>query len=306
MTRFASKIVSDKKISPTKTECNLVAISFKNVSFTYDSDEDNVVLALSNISFDIHEGEFVTLCGGNGSGKSTLSKLTNGLLLPDSGSVEIFGIKTTPDEGDKKNKRIYDIRSTVGLIFQNPDNQMVASIIEDDIAFGPENLGVPRDEIEQRITWALKTVGMEKYRTHTPTKLSGGQKQRIAIAGVLSMEPEILIFDEATSMLDPKGRGEVMSVAKKLNAQGITVINITHNMDEVVMGDRVLALNDGQLVFDGTPKELFKDVEILKRAKLDLPPVAKFRNMLIERGIKVSEDILQSNELVEEIWQLLK
>ena len=153
----------------------MTAISFKNVSFTYDADEDNIVKALSDVSFDVEEGEFITVCGGNGSGKSTLSKLTNGLLIPDNGKVEIYGIATEPDENDKKNKKIYDIRSKVGLIFQNPDNQMVASIIEDDVAFGPENLGVPRDEIEERITWALKTVGMEEYRHHTPTKLSGGQ-----------------------------------------------------------------------------------------------------------------------------------
>lgn len=256
--------------------------------------------ALKGISFVIEKGEFVSVVGRNGCGKSTLAKLLNGLFEPSSGKVTICGYDTENED------TIFEIRKRAGMVFQNPDNQMVATIVEDDIAFGPENLGVPPEEIEIRVASALDTVGMSEYRHATASKLSGGQKQRIAIAGVLSMEPEILIFDEATSMLDPKGRGEVMSVAKKLNAQGITVINITHNMDEVVMGDRVLALNDGQLVFDGTPKELFKDVEILKRAKLDLPPVAKFRNMLIERGIKVSEDILQSNELVEEIWQLLK
>ncbi len=272
----------------------------KNVKFSYSKKEENAVYALKGISFVIEKGEFVSVVGRNGCGKSTLAKLLNGLFEPSSGKVTVCGYDT------KNEDTIFEIRKRAGMVFQNPDNQMVATIVEDDIAFGPENLGVPPEEIEIRVASALDTVGMSEYRHATASKLSGGQKQRIAIAGVLSMEPEILIFDEATSMLDPKGRGEVMSVAKKLNAQGITVINITHNMDEVVMGDRVLALNDGQLVFDGTPKELFKDVEILKRAKLDLPPVAKFRNMLIERGIKVSEDILQSNELVEEIWQLLK
>ena len=275
-------------------------VEVKNVKFSYSKKEENAVYALKGISFVIEKGEFVSVVGRNGCGKSTLAKLLNGLFEPSSGKVTICGYDTENED------TIFEIRKRAGMVFQNPDNQMVATIVEDDIAFGPENLGVPPEEIEIRVASALDTVGMSEYRHATASKLSGGQKQRIAIAGVLSMEPEILIFDEATSMLDPKGRGEVMSVAKKLNAQGITVINITHNMDEVVMGDRVLALNDGQLVFDGTPKELFKDVEILKRAKLDLPPVAKFRNMLIERGIKVSEDILQSNELVEEIWQLLK
>ena len=275
-------------------------VEVKNVKFSYSKKEENAVYALKGISFVIEKGEFVSVVGRNGCGKSTLAKLLNGLFEPSSGKVTVCGYDTENED------TIFEIRKRAGMVFQNPDNQMVATIVEDDIAFGPENLGVPPEEIEKRVASALDTVGMSEYRHATASKLSGGQKQRIAIAGVLSMEPEILIFDEATSMLDPKGRGEVMSVAKKLNAQGITVINITHNMDEVVMGDRVLALNDGQLVFDGTPKELFKDVEILKRAKLDLPPVAKFRNMLIERGIKVSEDILQSNELVEEIWQLLK
>lgn len=275
-------------------------IEVKNVKFSYSKKEENAVYALKGVSFAIEKGEFVSVVGRNGCGKSTLAKLLNGLFEPSSGKVTVCGYDTENED------TIFEIRKRAGMVFQNPDNQMVATIVEDDIAFGPENLGVPPEEIEIRVASALDTVGMSEYRHATASKLSGGQKQRIAIAGVLSMEPEILIFDEATSMLDPKGRGEVMSVAKKLNAQGITVINITHNMDEVVMGDRVLALNDGQLVFDGTPKELFKDVEILKRAKLDLPPVAKFRNMLIERGIKVSEDILQSSELVEEIWQLLK
>lgn len=275
-------------------------IEVKNVKFSYSKKEENAVYALKGVSFAIEKGEFVSVVGRNGCGKSTLAKLLNGLFEPSSGKVTVCGYDTENED------TIFEIRKRAGMVFQNPDNQMVATIVEDDIAFGPENLGVPPEEIEIRVASALDTVGMSEYRHATASKLSGGQKQRIAIAGVLSMEPEILIFDEATSMLDPKGRGEVMSVAKKLNAQGITVINITHNMDEVVMGDRVIALNDGQLVFDGTPKELFKDVEILKRAKLDLPPVAKFRNMLIERGIKVSEDILESNELVEEIWQLSK
>ncbi|MGN0795400.1 MAG: energy-coupling factor transporter ATPase [Christensenellales bacterium] len=275
-------------------------IEVKNVKFTYSKKEENATYALGGVSFTVEKGEFISVVGKNGCGKSTLAKLLNGLFEPSSGKVIVCGYDTENED------TIFEIRKRAGMVFQNPDNQMVATIVEDDIAFGPENLGIPPKEIERRVESALNTVGMSEYRRATASKLSGGQKQRIAIAGVLSMEPEILIFDEATSMLDPKGRAEVMSVAKKLNAQGITVINITHNMDEVAMGDRVLALSDGKIVFDGVPKELFKDTGVLKTAKLDLPPVAKFRNMLIERGVKVSEDVLEADILVEEIWQLLK
>lgn len=282
----------------------MTAISFKNVSFTYDSDEENVVKALSDVSFDVQEGEFVTVCGGNGSGKSTLSKLTNGLLIPDEGSVEIYGTKTAPDENDKKNKKIYEIRSTVGLIFQNPDNQMVASIIEDDIAFGPENLGVPREEIEERITWALKTVGMEEYRRHTPTKLSGGQKQRIAIAGVLAMKPKILILDESTSMLDPEGREEVLQTVVKLNEEeGITILHVTHNMDDCLIGNRALVLKNGALVFDGSPKELFEDVDFVRNCNLELPPLQQAVHLLKQKNVDIESYVESEKELAQILWQ---
>lgn len=282
----------------------MTAISFKNVSFTYDADEDNIVKALSDVSFDVEEGEFITVCGGNGSGKSTLSKLTNGLLIPDNGKVEIYGIATEPDENDKKNKKIYDIRSKVGLIFQNPDNQMVASIIEDDVAFGPENLGVPRDEIEERITWALKTVGMKEYRHHTPTKLSGGQKQRVAIAGVLAMKPKILILDESTSMLDPEGREEVLATVQKLNKEeGITILHVTHNMEDCLIGNRALVLKNGVLVFDGKPEDLFSDFDFVQNCNLELPPLQKAVYLLKQNGIELNTYVRTEKELALALWQ---
>lgn len=275
-------------------------IEVKNVKFSYSKKGEKAEYALGGVSFQIDKGEFVSVVGKNGCGKSTLAKLLNGLFEPTVGKVFVCGYDTENED------TIFEIRKRAGMVFQNPDNQMVATIVEDDIAFGPENLGVPPLEIEERVKMSLETVGMTDYRYATASKLSGGQKQRIAIAGVLAMEPEILILDEATSMLDPKGRAEVMSVAKKLNDSGITVVNITHNMDEVALSDRVIALSSGLIVFDGEPKELFKNEEVLKKAKLDLPPVAKLRNMLLEKGVAVGVDTLDENTLVEEIWQSLK
>ncbi|MCI5819081.1 MAG: energy-coupling factor transporter ATPase [Acidaminococcus sp.] len=275
-------------------------IEVKNVKFSYSKKGEKAEYALGGVSFRIDKGEFVSVVGKNGCGKSTLAKLLNGLFEPTVGKVFVCGYDTENED------TIFEIRKRAGMVFQNPDNQMVATIVEDDIAFGPENLGVPPLEIEERVKRSLETVGMTDYRYATASKLSGGQKQRIAIAGVLAMEPEILILDEATSMLDPKGRAEVMSVAKKLNDSGITVVNITHNMDEVALSDRVIALLDGFVVFDGVPKELFKNNEVLKKAKLDLPPIAKLRNMLLKKGVLVGGDTLDENTLVEEIWQSLK
>lgn len=283
----------------------LTALSFKNVSFTYDGDEENIVNALTNVSFDIQEGEFVTICGGNGSGKSTLSKLCNGLLLPDNGSVEVFGQTTTPDENDKSNKKVFEIFSTVGLIFQNPDTQMVSSIIEDDVAFGPENLGLPREEIELRVTESLRAVGMEEYRKHTPTRLSGGQKQRIAIAGVLAMKPKILVLDESTSMLDPDGREEVLNIVLKLNKEnGITVLHITHNMDDCAFGSRTLVLKNGFLVFDGKPDDLFSDLDLVQKCNLELPPLQNAVHLLKGYGIDIDKPIKNEKELAQLLWQL--
>ena len=223
------------------------AVIFENVSYTYNDGEENAVKALNDVSLSVHEGEFLALVGRNGSGKSTLAKMMNGLILPDKGKVVSFGY-------DTQNKdTIFEVRKRVGLVFQNPDNQMVASIVEEDIAFGPENLGVKREEIIERVDFALKSVGMEEYRKSTPFKMSGGQKQRIAIAGVLAMLPKALVLDESTAMLDPKGRKEVLDVVKKLNKEeGITVVLITHYMEEALDSDRIAVMDNGKILKPST------------------------------------------------------
>lgn len=272
-------------------------ISIKNASYSYKGESQQIV-GVDNISLDIFEGEFLVLLGHNGSGKSTLAKLLNGFLLPDSGEISVNGVLTTEED------KIYEIRSTVGMVFQNPDNQMVASIIEDDIAFGPENLGVPREEIISRVEWALKTVNMVNYRTHTPFKLSGGQKQRIAIASILAMLPRVLILDESTSMLDPLGRKEVMETIKLLNKQHkMTVILITHYMDEAIDADRVVIMKDGKQVTLGTPQEIFNQYEMVTDSNLELPVSAELAFKLAENGYKVSQS-LTDELLVEAICQL--
>lgn len=271
-------------------------IEIKNASYSYKT-EEGATEAVNSVTLDIYKGSFVVFLGHNGSGKSTLAKMCNGFLLPDVGDVFVNGINT------KEEKHIYEIRSTVGLVFQNPDNQMVASIIEDDIAFGPENLGVPREEIIERVDWALKVVGMEKYRTHTPFKLSGGQKQRIAIAGILAMKPTVLILDESTAMLDPKGRKEVLETIKKLKTeQNITVILITHYMDEALDADNVVVLNEGKILMQGAPKEIFSKKELLAKTKLELPIATYISNELRHLGIPVPIS-LTDEELVEGICQ---
>ena len=274
-------------------------IEVKNVGFQYAKSEERDS-ALKRISFSIEKGEFVSLVGKNGCGKSTLAKLLNGLFEPSEGTVLVTGVDTSNED------TILEVRSTAGMVFQNPDKQMVATIVEDDVAFGPENLGVEPSEIVKRVDDSIAAVGMTEYKTATASRLSGGQKQRIAIAGVLAMKPEILILDEATSMLDPDGREDVMSVVKKMNEDGITVINITHDMSEVALSQRVIALKEGEIIFDGTPKALFDSTEILKRANLDLPPVGKLKRTLVESGIKIEGDTLDEDELAEEIWQSLK
>ena len=242
----------------------------------------------------MEKGEFVALTGMNGSGKSTLAKLLNGLFTPSAGDVLIEGINTRDEE------RTFDIRRKAGMVFQNPDNQMVATVIEDDVAFGPENVGIPREEIVERVDWALEAVGMSEFRKRSASKLSGGQKQRVAIAGVLAMKPDIIIFDESTSMLDPEGRAEIMEVAKKLNATGITVISITHNMDEAAQADRIIVLRKGRLVLDGTPKEVFASPEV-EECGLALPPTTELARMLTERGFAFSETVTDEDGLVEGI-----
>ena len=261
-----------------------------NISFSYDK----VNNALSNLSLSVEKGEYIAVIGHNGSGKSTLARLFNGLLSPDSGNIIVDGIN-----GNDKDS-LFEIRKKVGVVFQNPDNQLVASIVEDDVAFGPENLGVPREEIGERIDFALKSVGMESFRKSSPTRLSGGQKQRIAIAGVLALKPEVLILDESTAMLDPQGRKEILEVVKKLNEeQGVTVIAITHYMEEVVGADRVYVLDDGKLAMQGTPKEIFREKSVIKGLGLELPTPSYIATKLMEKGVRIDGEILTETDLLE-------
>ena len=268
------------------------AVRFTDVTFSY---EENAAPAIKNLSFSVKKGEFLAVIGHNGSGKSTLARLTNALLLPDKGKVTVFGMDTA--EG----RNPVEIRRRAGIVFQNPDNQMVASIIEDDVAFGPENLGVEREEIGRRIDWALKAVGMEAYRTGTPSRLSGGQKQRIAIAGVLAIKPDIIILDESTAMLDPRGRREVMSVVTRLNKEeGMTVILITHFMEEALLADRTIVMNRGEIVMEGTPADIFLHSERLEAYNLSLPRIGRICKMLQRAGIPVA-DCLTPETLAKEI-----
>ena len=270
-------------------------LTAENVSFSYDKQHK----VIKNVSLSVEKGEFVSVIGHNGSGKSTLAKLFNGLIKPDEGTIVVGGFNSL------EKKDVFEIRKRVGVVFQNPDNQLVASIVEDDVAFGPENIGVPREEIGRRIDFALKAVGMEKFRHSSPTRLSGGQKQRIAIAGVLALMPEILVLDESTAMLDPQGRKEVLDVVKKLNEQqNVTVINITHYMDEVVCADKVYVMNDGEIAMSGTPKEIFNRKEEIKKIGLELPLAATIADKLIEKGVDLPEGILTDLELSEALCAL--
>ena len=273
-------------------------IEFKGVDYCYQINDGKMIKAVKNLSFSIEKGQFVTLAGMNGSGKSTLAKLLNGLFVPAVGEVLIDGIST------KDENSTFEIRRKAGMVFQNPDNQMVATIIEDDVAFGPENIGLPREEIIERVDYALKAVEMDEFRTRTASKLSGGQKQRVAIAGVLAMRPDILILDEATSMLDPKGRREVMDIAKKLNADGITIINITHNMEEAVLSDRVIVLRKGRIIIDAPPKDAFAS-GLVEACGLTLPPVLQLAEDLKKDGFTVDSQILFEDEFVEGVCQQL-
>lgn len=269
------------------------AVVFENVKFSYPGAEG--VYAVNGVSLTVKRGEFLSVIGHNGSGKSTLARLTNGLLEADSGKITVLGL----DVSEGKNP--LEIRKHVGIVFQNPDNQMVASIVEDDVAFGPENIGIKREEIGERIDWALKAVGMEEYRRSTPTRLSGGQKQRIAVAGVLAVKPEILILDESTAMLDPKGRREVIEVVKRLNEEeGITVILITHFMEEALLADRTVVMNRGEIVLSGTPELIFENGEKLEAYNLCLPRITEIINNLNSAGMEVS-NVLRPAELAEEI-----
>lgn len=270
------------------------AINFENVKFSYSDAEENA-FALRDVSFSVEEGEFLAILGHNGSGKSTLARLINKLLEPDEGKITVFGM----DVSDPKNT--FAVRKSVGIVFQNPDNQMVASIVEDDVAFGPENIGVEREEIGRRIDYALDAVGMQAFRHGTPTRLSGGQKQRIAIAGVLAIKPKIIIMDESTAMLDPRGRKEVMDVVLKLNKEEkLTVIMITHFMEEALLADRAIVMNRGEIVMQGKPEEIFSREEDLETYNLTLPAVGAIAKALREGGMDVKATV-SVEELAKEI-----
>ena len=270
------------------------------VYFNYNKGEDGSgKAALEGINFNVKKGEFVAVIGHNGSGKSTLAKHFNAILLPTAGTIKVKDMDTKDDN------LLLNIRQTAGMVFQNPDNQIVATIVEEDVAFGPENLGIPPVEIRRRVDESLKTVNMEEYAHHGPHLLSGGQKQRVAIAGVLAMHPECIIFDEPTAMLDPSGRKEVISTIKKLNREeGITIVLITHYMEEAVDADRVVVIDDGRVVLEGNPKQVFSQVEQLKNLGLDVPQMTELTYELRNTGIKIPEDILTIDEMVEALCRL--
>lgn len=270
-------------------------IRFCDVSYRYESDNETPLpLAIKNINIDIKKGEFVAILGHNGSGKSTIAKLSNAIILPEDGKVFVEGMDTADESLE------YEIRQKVGVVFQNPDNQIVATIVEEDVAFGPENLGIEPKEIRQRVDDALKSVGMYEYRLHEPHKLSGGQKQRVAIAGVMAMQTDCIVLDEPTAMLDPKGREEVMKSMLRLNKEmGKTVVLITHYMDEAVKADRVIVMNSGNVVLDGTPREVFAHEDIIENAGLELPDSAKLALKLKKNGVNLPDGILTPEEFIE-------
>ncbi|MCC0642463.1 energy-coupling factor transporter ATPase [Clostridioides difficile] len=273
-------------------------IKVNNISFEYITDEAKLK-AIDNLSLDVKKGEFVAIIGHNGSGKSTLSKNLNAILMPTEGNILIDGMDT------KEEERLWDIRQTAGMVFQNPDNQIVATIVEEDVAFGPENLGIEPKEIRRIVEESLKSVGMYDLRGRQPHLLSGGQKQRVAIAGIIAMRPKCIIFDEATAMLDPSGRKEVMKTIKRLNKEeNITVLHITHFMEEAVEADRVVVMEKGKKLLEGTPKEVFSKIEMLKEIGLDVPCMTELSSLLIEEGINISSDILTVDEMVMELCQL--
>lgn len=268
-------------------------IRVENLEFEYLREEDSQpVQAIKGVSLDIERGSFTAIIGKNGSGKSTLAKNINALLLPSKGSVYVNGNNTIDEE------KIWEIRQNAGMVFQNPDNQLVSAIVEDDVAFGPENLGVAPEQIRIRVDEALKAVNMWEHRKKAPHLLSGGQKQRIAIAGVIAMLPECIVFDEPTAMLDPNGRNEVMNIISKLHDQGITTVLITHFMEEAALAERVVVMDEGRIVMDGTPREIFCEVETLKSLNLDVPIVVELVDRLRKRGIDIPEDIINNEEMV--------
>lgn len=278
-------------------------IKAKNVVYEYQKyDEEGNVCdtkrAVDGVELDVKKGDFVAILGHNGSGKSTLAKHINALLLPSDGEVWVAGMNT------KDEKNVWDIRQSAGMVFQNPDNQIIGTVVEEDVGFGPENMGVPTEEIWERVEEALKAVGMYKYRKHSPNRLSGGQKQRVAIAGIVAMHPQCIVLDEPTAMLDPNGRKEVIRAVRALNeVENITVLLITHYMEEVVHADKVIVMDQGKVVMQGTPKEIFSRVEELQSYRLDVPQVTLLAHELKKKGLPLSDGILTIEELVNELCQ---
>lgn len=276
-------------------------IKCNNVSFKYraNEEEQEEKYAVNDVSFEVEKGEFLVILGHNGSGKSTIAKHMNAILLPSEGTVIIDGLDTTKEEN------LWEIRAKAGMVFQNPDNQLVATIVEEDVAFGPENLGVEPTEIRKRVDDSLKKVGMYEYRRHAPHLLSGGQKQRIAIAGILAMKPECIIFDEPTAMLDPSGRREVLNHIKEVNKKyGITIVLITHYMDEAAQADRVIVMDEGKTILEGKPRDVFANVEKMKNLGLDVPQVTELAYELKKSGISIDTNILNVDEMVDALCQL--
>ena len=279
-------------------------IKAQDVSYQYirRDEEDNIEdisVALDKVSLDVEKGQFICVLGHNGSGKSTFAKLLNALLTPSEGTIYVDGIDTSEEE------RVMEVRQKAGMVFQNPDNQIIASLVEEDVGFGPENIGVPTDEIWERVIRSLKAVGMWEYRDHSPNKLSGGQKQRVAIAGVMAMEPMCIIADEPTAMLDPVGRTEVIEALHQLNREKhVTVILITHYMEEVIGADRVFVMEKGKVALKGTPREVFSQVERLSELSLDVPQVTLLAHELKKSGLKIGDGILTREELVQALASL--
>ena len=298
-TRFL-RILTDslnKEKSPMEQKPNVLPLRMEDVSYQYEPDARP---AVSHVTLAVERGSFVAVLGHNGSGKSTLAKLMNALFLPTEGRVLVCGMDTLTEE------KVWNIRRHAGMVFQNPDNQIVANVVREDVAFGLENLGVPQDEMVRRVEAALSAVRMSEFAETAPHMLSGGQKQRVAIAGALAMEPELIIMDEATAMLDPSGRAEVLATVRKLNREkGMTVVWITHFMEEAAVADRLVVMNDGSVAMEGTPRQVFSRVEEIKALGLDVPPMAELAQALRDRGLPLPEGILTVSDMVKELKNVL-
>lgn len=274
-------------------------LAFEYIRRNEDGDVESINRAIDGVSLDVKKGDFIAIIGANGSGKSTLAKHINAILYPSEGTVWVNGMNTSKDEN------LWEIRRSAGMVFQNPDNQIIATVVEEDVGFGPENLGIPTEEIWERVEKSLKAVGMLKYRGHSPNKLSGGQKQRVAIAGIMAMKPECIVLDEPTAMLDPDGRKEVISTVHWLNKhENITVLLITHHMDEVINADKIFVMEHGKIVMQGKPKEIFKRIPEIKKYRLDVPQVTELAYELRKAGLDIPEGILSIDELVHSMEKL--